>query len=84
MACRQTIRTVFDGDWQQIIRRHVQSLNFGSVEIVVHDSRIVQVEITERFRFGDPPRLPDLARTNGQLGLTADTPWVADGPGNGR
>jgi hypothetical protein len=84
MAFRQTFRTAFDGDWQQIIQRHVQSLSFGTVEIVVHDSRIVQVDITERFRFGDPPRLPGIARTNGQAGLTAGTPRVAEGPENGR
>jgi hypothetical protein len=71
MSFRQTFRAPYDYDWQQIVQRHVKSLNYGSVEITIHDSRIVQVDITERFRFGDPPRLPDIARTNGQPRLTA-------------
>ena len=69
MAFRQTFRTDFDGDWQQVIQRHVQSLTFGSVEIVVHDSRIVQVDITERFRFGEPPRLHNNVEPNGNAAV---------------
>jgi hypothetical protein len=44
----------------------VKALNFGKVEIVIHDSRIVQVEITERFRLdeGRSPGLVDFAKTN--------------------
>ncbi|MGC9941454.1 MAG: YezD family protein [Verrucomicrobiota bacterium] len=71
MAFRQTFRAPYDGDWQQIIRHHVNSLHYGSVEIVVHDSRIVQVDITERFRFVDSPRLLNHARTNGKQTLRA-------------
>ena len=37
------------------ILRLVRSLRFGSVEIQVHDSRIVQIERRERHRF-EPPR----------------------------
>jgi hypothetical protein len=55
MAFRQTFRAPYGGDWQDIILRHLESLKYGSVEIIIHDSRIVQVEITERFRFVDPP-----------------------------
>ena len=39
------------GDWQEVVRKQVGSLNFGSIEIVVHDSRIVEIDTTERFRF---------------------------------
>lgn len=39
-----------DGDWLKIVREHVSSLRFGVVEIVVHDSRVVQIEKTERVR----------------------------------
>jgi hypothetical protein len=38
-------------DWLEIVREQVRSLRFGVVEIVVHDSRVVQIEKTERVRF---------------------------------
>ncbi|MCE9624974.1 MAG: YezD family protein, partial [Deltaproteobacteria bacterium] len=31
--------------------RALQDLSFGSVEIVVHDGRVVQIERKERVRF---------------------------------
>jgi hypothetical protein len=39
------------GDWQEVVLQQVGSLNFGTIEIVIHDSRIVQIDTTERFRF---------------------------------
>jgi len=36
--------------WLEIVRDQVNSLRFGTVEIVVHDSRVVQIERTERVR----------------------------------
>ncbi len=39
-------------DWQDIVRQHVESLRFGTVEIIVHDSRVIQIEKTERVRLG--------------------------------
>ena len=38
-------------DWLEVVRDQVSSLRFGVVEIVVHDSRVVQIEKTERMRF---------------------------------
>ena len=38
-------------DWLELVREHVNSLRFGVVEIVVHESRVVQIEKTERLRF---------------------------------
>ena len=38
--------------WIELVRRQVSSLQFGAVEIVVHDSRVVQIERTERVRLG--------------------------------
>lgn len=32
------------------IRRHIASLRFGVVQVVVHEGRIVQVDRTEKFR----------------------------------
>lgn len=37
-------------DWLEIVRRQVDSLEFGVVQIVVHDSRVVQIERTEKVR----------------------------------
>jgi hypothetical protein len=45
-------------DWLQIVRRHVEPLNYGSVEIVVHDSRIVQIDKTQRWRLPEAPPAP--------------------------
>jgi len=39
-------------DWLELVRRQVNSLRFGVVQIVVHDSRVVQVDKTERVRLG--------------------------------
>lgn len=36
----------------QAIQRALKDLKYGSVEIVVQDSKIVQIERKEKFRFG--------------------------------
>ena len=36
---------------EQEIIRALQNLSFGSVEIVVHDSKVVQIERKEKVRF---------------------------------
>ncbi len=36
--------------WLEIVRRQVGSLRFEVVQIVVHDSRVTQIEKTERVR----------------------------------
>jgi len=51
--------------WLGVIKAQVESLKFGTVQIVVHESRVVQVEKTEKwFREGRigllRPRLPAL------------------------
>ncbi len=38
-------------DWLEVVQKQVASLRFGVVQITVHDSRVVQVETTERLRF---------------------------------
>jgi hypothetical protein len=37
--------------WLQLVREQVRSLKFGTVQITVHDSRVVQVERVEKQRF---------------------------------
>ena len=43
-----------DANWLEIVRQQVGSLRFGVVEIVVHDSRVTQIEKTERLRLDKP------------------------------
>jgi hypothetical protein len=44
-----------NGDsWLELVRRQVGSLNFGIVQIVVHGSRVVQIERTEKLRLVNP------------------------------
>lgn len=42
-------------DWLELVRRQVGSLRYGVVEIIVHDSRVTQIEKTERVRLDRPP-----------------------------
>ena len=37
--------------WLGVIQEKVGSLRFGVVQIIVHDSEVVQIERTERIRF---------------------------------
>jgi hypothetical protein len=43
-------RTQPSADWLELVREKVQSLRFGVVQIVVHDSRVTQIERTEKTR----------------------------------
>jgi hypothetical protein len=40
----------------QRLLRAIEGISFGSVEIVIHDSRVVQIERKEKLRFEPPPR----------------------------
>jgi hypothetical protein len=42
-------------EWLEAVRRQVGSLQYGVVQVVVHDSRVVQIEKTERTRIDLPP-----------------------------
>ena len=39
-----------DAKWLELVFQNVKSLRYGVVEIVVHDSRVIQIEKTERVR----------------------------------
>ena len=47
----KTPETKANTDWLEVVQKQVASLRFGVVQITVHDSRVVQVETTERLRF---------------------------------
>lgn len=40
-------------EWLDIVRKKVEILNFGVVQIVVHDRKVTQIERTEKTRL-DP------------------------------
>jgi hypothetical protein len=41
-------------DWLEVVRQHVESLRYGVVQIVVHDSLVTQIDKTERVRLDKP------------------------------
>lgn len=50
-----------DVDWEQAVVKAIRALRYGSVEIVVHDGRVVQIETREKVRFDEAGRRrPDL------------------------
>lgn len=54
-GARDALGTERQPDWLLLVRRQVESLKFGTVEITVHDSKIVQIERVEKTRLD---RLP--------------------------
>ena len=42
-----------EAEWAQAVRQAVASLRYGSVEVLVHDGRVVQVETRRKVRFPD-------------------------------
>jgi hypothetical protein len=44
-----------DLKWLELVFQQVGSLRYGVVEIVVHDSRVIQIEKTERLRLDKTP-----------------------------
>ncbi|GAA3401316.1 YezD family protein [Paenibacillus hodogayensis] len=58
-----------DDIWAERILGSIAGLEYGSVQIIVHDGKIVQIERTERKRFDTPagkPAQPERPRTNAQ------------------
>ena len=55
--------------WLEMVRRQVGSLDFGVVQIVVHASRVVQIERTEKIRLETP-----LRPQNGETSFARQTP----------
>jgi hypothetical protein len=46
--------------WLSVVKRHVNSLHFGIVQITVHNDRVVQIERTEKIRFDQPSQRDSL------------------------
>lgn len=45
-------------EWLQVVRTQVESLRFGTVQITVHDSKVVQIDRVEKTRLDRPHRSP--------------------------
>lgn len=45
-----------DSLWLERIAQSLEGLSFGSVQIVVHEGKIVQLEKTERYRYENQPK----------------------------
>ena len=41
--------------WLDIVKQKVEAMRFGSVQIVVHEGRVTQVESTEKTRLPNEP-----------------------------
>jgi len=41
-------------EWLEIVRRKVEGLRYGIVQIVVHDNHVTQIERTEKTRLDSP------------------------------
>lgn len=47
-----------DAVLQEIVRA-LEQLRYGSVEIVVHEGKVTQIERREKFRFGNEQQRPE-------------------------
>ena len=68
-------------DWLTIVREKVETLRFGVVQIVIHDSRVTQIERTEKTRivspeapaiFDRPDNLEETQPTRASYRITGD------------
>jgi hypothetical protein len=48
---RVSLESKIDAEMLKNIMKAIHQINYGSVEIVIHDSRIVQIERKEKIRF---------------------------------
>ena len=46
----QTVQSSDPEAWVEIVKQKVDSMRFGSVQIIVHEGRVTQVESTEKTR----------------------------------
>jgi hypothetical protein len=51
-------------DWMDLVREKVRTLRFGVVQIVVHDSKVTQIERTERTRLNNGASVQALKADN--------------------
>ncbi|HEX4666264.1 MAG TPA: YezD family protein [Chthoniobacterales bacterium] len=67
-------------DWLKIVREKVETLRFGVVQIVIHDSQVTQIERTEKTRIFSPA--PEISNRPDKLEATIPTRAVCRTTGN--
>jgi len=68
----------------EILRRiasAIRGVRFGSVEVVIQDSRVVQIERKEKFRLDTPGRGITAAADRNELSRTTENSARNPGPG---
>jgi hypothetical protein len=65
--------------WERTVRHAVRGLRYGSVEVQVHDGRVVQVETREKVRFADDRRPDDRKRNHHEEARADRNPGGAAG-----
>jgi hypothetical protein len=63
--------------WERAVRQAVSSLRYGSVEVQVHDGRVVQLETRTKVRFADERRPEDRRRHDNENAKPHRTPGGA-------
>lgn len=43
--------THFIGDATERIRRALETIRFGGIQLTIHDGKVVQIDVTEKHRF---------------------------------
>ncbi len=49
-----TVKNGHGENWLEVVERQVEALRFGSVQITVHEGRVVQIETSVKVRFDRP------------------------------
>ncbi len=53
---RETLQNGALPEWLQVVRAQVESLKFGTVQITIHESKVVQIERVEKTRLDHSKR----------------------------
>ncbi len=53
---RETLQNRALPEWLQVVRAQVESLKFGTVQVTIHESSVVQIERVEKTRLDRPKR----------------------------
>ena len=59
MSAKSSVPAI-EPTWLGLVREKVEGLNYGVVQIVVHDRKVTQIERTEKTRIDPAPVGPSL------------------------
>ncbi|MEN6306301.1 MAG: YezD family protein [Anaerohalosphaeraceae bacterium] len=55
-----------DADWLDVVRKTIEGVDYGVVSIVIHNSKVVQVERTQKIRFDTGNEIKGLTKKETQ------------------